>query len=287
MSLDYKYEQLQSILREMGSTAIAYSGGVDSTFLLRVGTDTLGDQCYGILGVSPSLAEDEHEDAVAMALQMGARLKVVPTHEIENPNYFTNPNNRCYFCKSELYDRIVEWRTREGVDWICDGTNLDDVGDWRPGMQAAREHGVRSPLREAAMTKADIRELSQRLQLPSWDKPAMACLSSRFPYGTEITPARLRMVDRAEQCVRSFGMRQLRVRHHVDVTGAEMARIEIDPEELFKVFDAEKMAELARQIKALGYRHVALDLQGYRHGSNNEVLTERVAADVIPLSAIS
>ncbi len=286
MSLDAKYEYLQSLLRELGATVVAYSGGVDSSLLLKVGTDTLGERCWGLLGVSPSLAETEYRDAVALAAQIGARLKVVQTHELDNPNYASNPTNRCYHCKTELYDRLVEWRRAEGVEWICDGTNLDDEGDWRPGLQAAREHGVRSPLREAELTKAELRALSQRLGLPTWDKPALACLSSRFPYGTDITPERLRMVDRAEEAVRARGVRQLRVRHHRDVTGADLARLEIDPAEVGQLLDAATLRSLGEELRGLGYRHVTLDLLGYRHGSANEGLAKESSA-VIALETIA
>jgi pyridinium-3,5-biscarboxylic acid mononucleotide sulfurtransferase len=262
-----KLAELERLLRDMGRVVVAYSGGVDSTFLLRVAADTLGDDALGVTARSDSYPERELEEATRLAQEMGARHLVVDTHEMESESYVANPNNRCYFCKTELWDTLGPIASQQGFTAMVDGFNADDVGDYRPGAMAAKEHGVRSPLLEAGLTKQEIRALSREMGLATWDKPAMACLSSRVPYGERITREKLEQIDRAENLLRELGYRQLRVRHHGDV-----ARIELAPEDMPRFF-AEGLAEpIARRIKELGFQYVTLDLLGYRSGSLNEVL---------------
>jgi uncharacterized protein len=262
-----KVDQLRSILADMGSVLVAYSGGVDSAFLLKVAADTLGDRALAVTARSDSYPARELDEAMALAVAIGARHVVVDTHEMEHESYVANPSNRCYFCKTELWETLGPIAAQEGIAALADGFNADDVGDYRPGAVAAREHGVRSPLLEAGLTKQEIRALSREMGLPTWDKPAMACLSSRVPYGERISREKLEQIDRAEQLLRDLGYRQVRVRHH-----GEVARIELPPEDMSRFF-AEGLAEpIGRRIKELGFQYVALDLQGYRSGSMNEVL---------------
>jgi pyridinium-3,5-biscarboxylic acid mononucleotide sulfurtransferase len=262
-----KLDNLRTILSDMGSVLVAYSGGVDSAFLLKVAVDTLGEDALAVTARSASYPERELEEAVSLAASIGARHLVVDTHEMEDEAYVSNPANRCYFCKTELWETLAPIARERSIAALADGFNADDVGDYRPGAVAAREHGVQSPLLEAGLTKQEIRALSREMGLPTWDKPAMACLSSRVPYGERISQEKLHQIDRAEQLLRELGYRQVRVRHHGDV-----ARIELPPEDMPRFF-AEGLAEpIARRVKELGFQYVSLDLQGYRSGSMNEVL---------------
>ena len=262
-ALDAKYRRLQSILSEMGSVLIGMSGGVDSVLLAAVANAVLGDRAVAVTADSPSLPRRELRATEELARQIGLRHLVIRTDELDNPSYTANPVNRCYFCKSELFGQLARLSAELQIPWLCYGENVDDQGDHRPGSVAAGEYRVRAPLKEAGLAKADIRELARQLGLPIWDKPALACLSSRFPYGTQITAGLLAQVEAAEDALWDRGFRQFRVRHFGDT-----AKIETAPEELLAV--AECAAELVAAFRAIGYKSVTLDLAGYRRGSLNE-----------------
>jgi uncharacterized protein len=257
-----KLEQMRAIMHECGSVLVAYSGGVDSALVMAVAHRELGEKALACIGISPSYPVREMRDAVKLAEALGVPYRLVNTEEYLDPNYAANPNNRCYFCKSELHNQLKEILVAEGWGVVLDGNNASDVGDYRPGMQAARERGVRSPLLEANIAKAEVRALAHHLGLPIWDKPAMACLSSRVPHGTPITPELLRQIEAAEDVLVELGFRQFRVRHH-----NEIARLELPAEEFPKAIE-EHMA-IVNGVKAAGYRFVTLDLAGFRSGSLN------------------
>jgi uncharacterized protein len=265
-----KLDSLHSILHGMQSVAIGYSGGVDSTLLLKVAVDALGDRTVAMIGRSATYPTREFEEAQSLAASMGARIVVVDTEETDDLKFRENPPDRCYYCKTELFGKLAELAEKEGIPWIADGTITDDVGDFRPGMKAKAEKNVRSPLLEAKLSKAEVREISKHLGLPTWDKPSFACLSSRFPYGTGITEENLTRVDRAETILRDFGFRNFRVRFH----DANTARIEVGPQEIGRFLTDGTRETIVGQLKSLGFTYVTLDLQGYRTGSMNEVLGE-------------
>lgn len=263
----HKLEQLKALFAEMEQALIAYSGGVDSTLVAKIAYDVLGDRAVAVTAVSPSLLPEELEDAQVQAAEIGIVHKIIQTHEMDNPNYTANPVNRCYFCKSELHDTLKPLATQLGYPYVVDGVNADDLRDYRPGIQAAKERGVRSPLAEVGVTKAEVRQLSQQLSLPWWDKPAQPCLSSRFPYGEEITVAKLQRVGRAEIYLRRLGWQNLRVRSEGDT-----ARIELPPEKIKEFVLTTDLQAIVSAFQGFGFVYVTLDLEGYRSGKLNQVL---------------
>ena len=265
--LQEKYQQLQAIFKEMDRTLIAYSGGVDSALIAKVAQDVLGDRVLAITAMSPSLLSEELVEAEEQAASMGISHEIVETQEMENPNYTSNPINRCYFCKSELHDTLKPLALERGYPYVVDGVNADDLRDYRPGIQAAKERGVRSPLAEVGFSKLEVRELSKQLGLSWWDKPAQPCLSSRFPYGEEITLEKLQRVGRAEIYLRKLGYRNLRVRSE-----GQTARIELPPEKIQEFIMNTDLSQVVKAFHGYGFSYVTLDLEGYRSGKLNQVL---------------
>lgn len=267
-TLEEKYDQFRTILYDLESVAVAFSAGVDSTLVLKVALDTLGPgNVVAVTGRSDSLARAEFEEAGAIAARLGAEHVILDTDEFDNPNYLSNPTNRCYFCKTTLYTHLQRFIAERGLKAVVNGINADDLGDYRPGIEAAREHGVRCPAAEAGLTKADIRELSLQLGLTTFDKPASPCLSSRVQYGEQITPQKLRMIEAGEAFLHEMGLRQCRVRHH-----DSLARIEVPAESIPVLADPAQAARIDAYFRSLGYQYVTLDLRGFRSGSMNEVI---------------
>jgi pyridinium-3,5-biscarboxylic acid mononucleotide sulfurtransferase len=262
-----KLDRLRALFSEIDRAVIAYSGGIDSTLVAKVAFDVLGDRALAITAESPSLLPEDLEDARVQAAEIGIKHQVVLTHEMDNPNYTSNPINRCYFCKSELHDTLKPMALSLGYPYVIDGVNADDLQDYRPGIQAAKERGARSPLAELGISKFEVREISKHLELPWWDKPAQPCLSSRFPYGEEITIEKLKRVGRGELYLRRLGWQNVRVRSQGDT-----ARIEVMPEEVKRFVIETDLGALVEGLRSFGFMYVTLDLEGYRSGKLNDVL---------------
>ncbi len=276
--LQEKYALMQSIFRDMGEVVVGYSGGVDSTVVLKMSHDILGDRAVAVTGDSEAFPQGEVDAALKVAVEMGVEVVRVRTHELSNIHFRVNNPDRCYHCKTELFSELQEVADARGIRWIADGSHADDVGDHRPGMRAGDERGVRSPLREAGIHKAEIRELAAYLGLSNWDKPSFACLSSRFPYGTHITPDLLARLDQCEKYLRDLGFRQFRVRHH-----DTLCRIEVEPQDIPRLVDLREGVNA--RFKEMGYTYVTIDLEGYRSGKMNDTLSKGETA-TIPLNSI-
>ena len=271
MNVIAKEERLREIFRELKSVIVAYSGGVDSSYVAYVANAELGPRAVCITGQSASLPAFQSAEIDRVVEKFGFQHEVIRTDELENPNYSANNSNRCFFCKDELYTKLESVARGRGIETIVDGSTVDDLGDFRPGRRAAAQHAVRSPLIEVGLSKSEVRELSRRATLPTWDKPASPCLSSRIAYGTTVTIERLSKVDRGEDILREFGFREFRVRHH-----DQLVRLEISPAEMDRISRKEVFRELAARFRELGFKYVTLDLEGFRSGSMNEVLDNRI-----------
>ncbi len=267
MTLAEKHARLRGLIADCGSALVCYSGGVDSTLLLKVAHDVLGARCVAMVALSPTMAASERKAALDLAAEIGARVEVTESHELSRPEFRMNPKDRCYFCKDELLDLAAPMAERLGLHEVLLGTNTDDLGDYRPGLEAAKHHGARQPLVDATFSKAEVRELSRELGLSTWDKPQLACLSSRFPYGTEITPERLEQVDKMEDGMRALGFRQVRARWH-----GEIVRLEVDADALTRATDPETRNAIVRLGRELGFAFVTVDLAGFSSGSLNQLL---------------
>jgi uncharacterized protein len=268
--VDAKLSDLETLLRDTNGAIIAFSAGVDSTFLLKIAYSVLGERAIALTAASPTVPPGEFEAAKGFARTLGCRHIVIDSNELANPSFAKNPSNRCFFCKDELYRLCREQAEKLNIPVIVDGTNLDDLKDHRPGLKAAKEWGIRHPLVEAQMTKDDIRRYSRALDLPTWDKPSSPCLSSRFPYGTEINLDRLRKIGACELYLKELHFREFRVRYHGD-----LARIELSAREIARFFDEATRQAVVKRFKEIGFNYVSLDLQGYRTGSMNEALANK------------
>lgn len=275
LSVKEKLLKLKDLFAQMDRALIAYSGGIDSTLVAKVAYDALGDRALAMTAESPSLLPEELEDARIQAATIGIPHEVIHTHEMDNPNYTANPVNRCYFCKSELHDTLKPLALERGYPYVVDGVNADDLQDYRPGIQAAKERGARSPLAEIGISKAEVREIARYLGLPWWDKPAQPCLSSRFPYGEEITVTKLQRVGRCEVYLRKLGWKTLRVRSESDT-----ARIELPPEQIQEFVVSTDLPQLVEAFQSYGFTYVTLDLEGYRSGKLNQVLEQNGVSNV-------
>jgi len=265
--LQEKYENLKKYMKSLESVAVAFSGGVDSTFLLKVAHDVLGDRAIAVTARSCSFPERELKEAIAFADENGIRHEIIDSEELDIEGFRENPPNRCYLCKHELFSKMKDVAENTGLREVVEGSNMDDLGDYRPGLAAIQELGIKSPLRYAELTKEEIRQLSRELSLPTWEKQSFACLSSRFPYGQSITPEKLKMVDEAEQLLLDLGFRQVRVRHH-----DTLARIEVAEDQVDRIMEKELRERIHTRLKEIGFTYISLDLAGYRTGSMNETL---------------
>jgi uncharacterized protein len=270
MALDEKLMNLKEILGSMDSVVVGFSGGVDSTFLLKIAKDVLKDKVIAVTASSSTFPKREMNEAISFAKQNNIKHMIVKSEELDIEGFSKNPKDRCFYCKKELFSKFIDIAKENGYKYVLDGSNTDDTKDYRPGMRASKELGIRSPLLEANMSKEDIRMLSKKMNLPTWDKPSFACLSSRVPYGEEITKQKLNMIEDSEEFLLKLGFKQVRVRHHGDI-----ARIEVAPKEREKLFNIEVMDKISDRLKEIGFKYVTLDLDGYRTGSMNEVLDRK------------